>query len=112
MTHAHLCAAATLAIALTSVGFAAQPNEVDAETISRHGTTDHSADSFKIWYKVYVNELGVPQTVEILKMRPQMQLDATAREKLIVPIRGWTLTPNSKAGKPMAGPVVVVVDYN
>jgi len=69
-------------------------------------------DHFKIWYKVYINGSGLPQSVEILRVHPQMTLDDEAKEKLIAPVRTWTLNPIVKGGKPIAGEVVVVVDYN
>lgn len=111
---------AVCAFALVAVNglWAASPNntkeKVDAPP--EHVVVDSkdlgSADSFKIWFKVYVDESGSPQSVQILKIRPSMVLDAKAKEKLIAPVRGWTLKPKLKDGKPTAGYVIVAVDYN
>jgi hypothetical protein len=74
------------------------------------------SDYFKVTCRVYINEDGTAKTVEVLSIKPPMDLKNRGNKKfadsIVESARTWTFNPEKKNGKPVAGYAIVIVDVD
>ena len=91
---------AVMALLLAAGAFGAAPKATPAETTY-----------VKVICKVFVTELGLPKSVEVLAVEPSLDPSTRAvfEKSASEVVMTWEFTPTQENGKPVAGFVVVPV---